>query len=374
MSSTLSEGVRVPDIGSTSWGADVNYNWTLLNTALANITGNVKTDVANTWTATQTFTETISGSIDGIATRAVGDEDGNNIKTALAGKQSSLSQSQLDACNSGITAAGVQQISTNTSNITALQTAVSNKAEDSDVVHLAGTETVTGEKTWTGLNTFTDWVTAKGYQQFKETISTDVAPTSTQYFGYNYANNSDGKTLLHHRAYVSANTLNNTLRYWVHPNTANEGNHGGFQIVAYGDGTTVATFKPRGNLEPFDTTYGANLGTSSNKWLTLNGINPGALGMPNNSAYIDISSSITNTNWTANYYTPAADGYIMLNVSGCCIIQPSGAVGVSAGFFDGTVSVYDLRVCMPVNANQSYEIYVQGSLGAARFFPCLGNV
>lgn len=154
MSSTLSEGVRVPDIGSVNWGADVNFNWGLLNTALANISGNVKVNVANTWTATQTFTETISGSIDGIAARAVGDEDGNNIKTALAGKQPSLSQSQLDAVNSGVTASAVQQIGTNASNISGLQTAVSSKAADSDVVHLAGAETISGDKTWTGLNTF----------------------------------------------------------------------------------------------------------------------------------------------------------------------------------------------------------------------------
>ncbi len=346
MSTVLSNGVIVPDVGSTNWAADLETNWTLLNALIGAVGANVRLDRPNIWTAAQTFSEGIYGDLDGTASMAVSDANGNEIATTYALK----------------------------TDVTALATAVSGKAADADVVHLAGAETITGDKTFTGAVTFDGWPLATGFQQTKATISTDVAPSSTQYFGYNYANNNDGQTLLHHRAFVSANTLNNTLRYWVRPNTSTGDNFGGFQVVAYGDGSTVATFKPRGNLEPYDTNYGANLGSSSNKWQSLNGINPGALSLPSHSAYIDILSSITHTDWTVNYYTPAINGYIALNVNGCAIIQPYGAYGISAGFYDGTIRINDLRVCLPVIANQTYEIWVLGTVNEARLFACLGNV
>ena len=319
-----------------------------------------------TWTAPQTFTETISGSINGIATRAVGDEDGNNIKSALAGKQPSLSQTQLDACNSGVTASAVQQISTNASNISSLQTAVSGKAADADVVHLAGAETITGDKTWTRNNTFISPNTNFG---FKSTTAEAGSLTASSNWIYWRDKNgfqdayisrdvwSDGSDSL--RIAIASKRANGA------PSTAGAEVDCGFRLNIHANGNT--------SIDPFDN-GGTNLGTSTNKWKTLNGINPGALGMPNNSAYIDILSSITHTDWIVNYYKPAINGYIALNINGCAIIQPYGTYGISAGFYDGTVRINDLRVCLPVVANQTYEIWVLGTVNEARLFACLGNV
>ena len=75
------------------------------------------------------------------------------IVSLTSSKQDTLSTAQLAAVNSGITSAAVQQISTNTG-------AIATKAADSDVVHLAGTETISGDKTWTGNNLFTHAVRA----------------------------------------------------------------------------------------------------------------------------------------------------------------------------------------------------------------------
>ena len=50
-------------------------------------------------------------------TSAVLDANGDNLDIVLAGKQNSLSSSQMDAVNSGINAAKVAQIDTNTTNI-----------------------------------------------------------------------------------------------------------------------------------------------------------------------------------------------------------------------------------------------------------------
>ena len=312
--------------------------------------------------------------VDSGATVAKIDQIASNASAIVAltsSKQNALTTTQLAAVNSGVTAAAVQQIGTNADNISSLQTAVSGKAADNAVVHLAGAETITGAKT------FSEWVSGVGFQQTKATISTDVAPSSTQYFGYNYANNADGKTLLHHRAFVSANTLNNTLRYWVQPNTTDTSNYGGFQVVSYGDGTTVALFCPRGNLVPYDVSYGANLGTSDRKWQSVNGINPGALGMPSTgAARVDISSSITDLTGADISYTPPVNGWLMLRIDGAVgnllYVQQSSYGLINR--VDGMGSDY-IYINFPFQANIPLTIKVKGTSGLiARYYPCLGNV
>lgn len=90
MTTTLSEGVKVPDVGSVNWAGDLEVNWNLLNGALANLSFNVKLDRDNIWTGEQSFTLPIVGSITGTASKAIADEDGNSIKSTygkLAGDQ-----------------------------------------------------------------------------------------------------------------------------------------------------------------------------------------------------------------------------------------------------------------------------------------------
>ena len=162
MTTTLSNGVKVPDVGSTNWASDLETNWTLLNACIGDIGSNVQLNRANTWTATQTFSEPIVGDLTGTATMAGSDASGNDIpttyatKTELATKQDALTASQLNAVNSGITSALVTQIGTNTTDIAAL-------AADSEVVHLAGAETIPGDKTFSGINSFALLLYQKGF-------------------------------------------------------------------------------------------------------------------------------------------------------------------------------------------------------------------
>ena len=398
MSSTLSEGVRVPDIGSVNWGADVNFNWGLLNTALANISGNVKTDVANTWTATQTFSETISGSIDGVAARAVNDEDGNNIKTALAGKQPSLSQSQLDAVNSGVTAAAVRQIGTNADNISSLQTAVSGKAADNAVVHLAGAETISGDKTFTGavvthnitpetdgtytLGTSTyRWLSVYSTANYfinRPILTFGTPPSNSDYFGYRYNDNTgavfgdlllcahkDGQNYLRMRCRNTdgTNTYDREMRLHVNRN-----------------GTTWVI--------P-NTSSVIDLGTSTNKWKTLNGINPGALSIPDLSSYVDISGNMVPDSYGNIKFTPQIYGwvYIDFNVASATItsgtdmyVQAKDNNIANANFainFTRPANSYHIFVWMPVWANKQIILQINFSgfsVGKAYIYPCLGNV
>lgn len=294
------------------------------------------------------------------------------IVSLTSSKQDSLSTTQLAAVNSGVTSAAVAQIGTNASNISGLQTAVSGKAADSEVVHLAGAETITGDKTFTGA-TVTHNITP-------ETNATYTLGDSTKWFMDAYTNTvwvqgvrapgtsnvlilaametwEDGARIF---MYGKDNTNGSTLYADV---DHDDGNHS----------KTGVQLDIRGFI-PIGVSRHLGLADANNRWLTFNGINPGALSLPNNSAYIDILSSITHTDWTVNYYTPTINGYIALNVNGCAIIQPYGAYGISAGFYDGTVRINDLRVCLPVIANRQYEIWVLGTVNEARLFACLGNV
>lgn len=351
------------------------------------------------------------------------------IVSLTSSKQDQLSTTQLAAVNSGVTAAAVQQIGTNADNISGLQTAVATKAADDQVVHLAGAETITGDKTFTGAvvthnvtpetnntyslgsasyqwasvyaqtyyygtTSFTDkFVTVDTEQSISkvkeftqsnsdtlrlkngrvaigETISSDVF---TQFSFRD--KNTDNLAYIRDTYFTDGST---TLSFYVRNKYANGApSTTGLVFYAYWGIGVDATGKPfasvRGDFAPYsNATY--SLGSSSNKWKTLNGINPGALSLPSRSVYIDISSSITHTDWTVNYYTPTINGYIALNINGCAIIQPYGVYGISAGFYDGTVRINDLRVCLPVIANQTYEIWVLGTVNEARLFACLGNV
>ena len=124
------------------------------------------------------------------------------------------------------------------------------------------------------------------------------------------------------------------------------------------------------------------LGTSSRKWKRMNGINPGALSLPDFSNAIDISGYITVTGGSSitNNYTPLADGYISVNLG-----RSSGAIGliISNGKIEACVRENTFpdnhRECggfIPVQKNDSVEIIscLADSVIWAYFIPVLGNV
>ena len=117
-----------------------------------------------------------------------------------------------------------------------------------------------------------------------------------------------------------------------------------------------------------------NLGTTTNKWKTLNGINPGALSLPS-ASYIDISSSITDRNYGANYYTAPSNGYVCIGsmASSLQISNDTLGFGISAGTAqDGYSSVY-----IPVRTGDTVRILLNQTstdYQTFRFYSCQGNV
>lgn len=355
MSSTLSEGVRVPDIGSTSWGADVNYNWGLLNTALANISGNVKTDVENTWTAPQTFTETING----IAARAVGDEDGTNIKTALA-----------------------------------------SKAADSAVVHLAGTETISGDKTFTGsvathnITPETDGTYTLGASTYRWADIQSAGMTCWGTYVYQTGITAAAQGALSAATdyeILSARTTDATANFFYRQQISISSTLTQYALYlrmydSNGDLTAndaVIYRLTSSGLNVFPRTSGTdNLGTSDNKWKTLNGINPGALSFPANS-YVDIDT----TGWTAggtnrvliNNADPTYPGWLFVRLSNIdpatdyCLVRLFGTGNGDMSVYGGHSDKH-IMVIAPVPANVAVRVYCSAIPSYCRYYACLGNV
>ena len=129
-----------------------------------------------------------------------------------------------------------------------------------------------------------------------------------------------------------------------------------------------------------------NLGTSTNKWKSLNGINPGALSLPDYSRTLNIDT----TNWSKsvgqNNYTPAFDGWLQITIpndtdgNG----EKSNFITILDSGFDPLTGItasdskdYRIQITFPVVANHEYYVYIKSysqTIMAARLIKCLGNV
>ena len=470
----------------------INNAWELIGTtgAMANngeLTIQVNGVAVGTFTANQATNAAINVTVptnNNQLVNGAGYVDTVALQAALALKQNSLNAAQLAAVNSGITAAAVQQIADNATAIagkqdeltaaqqaavdsgattakidhSGLQTAVSGKAADADVVHRAGAETITGDKTWTGLNTYqitlvlkdTAAVSAGGYgvglnffdyagnrygyiqphvtsdgtknivfgnsaggnleivsslvpyanntvnlgssSNVWATIYTNALYANTS-FAVRYANttasaqsaisgylsrgfgviSSDGKYFNRIFSTIAANYSRTTFETYLYDSNSDVLAQIKIQHAAeYNSSTGVTSLYIRPTVSGV-----VDLGLASNKWKTFNGINPGALSIPNLSSAIDIASSITNRAGGDNYYTAPADGLVsvvILGTSNLIVFAPSGN-----RFYYGSQSMTPDNegytwCSIPVPAGYRVRIRVNGTIAGAAFYPCLGNV
>ena len=132
-----------------------------------------------------------------------------------------------------------------------------------------------------------------------------------------------------------------------------------------------------------------NLGTSTNKWKTINGINPGALSLPSNS-YVNVDTTnwdLTCSNGQLGSFTPTADGWLMLQVNN------GGTSEVNFWIIGGVIRINNKStlntsdnnnfnmLTIPVTKGSTYNIYGNASeyvagrtIGYCIFAPCQGNV
>lgn len=116
-----------------------------------------------------------------------------------------------------------------------------------------------------------------------------------------------------------------------------------------------------------------NLGTSSNKWKTINGINPGALSLPNPSPSVFISKSLPSS---GGAITADVDSWFEIRTKATspnALIQLFVAGG-NATYAKNTGDT--LIISVPIRAGISATIFYKdiGTPSVCRLVPCLGNV
>lgn len=339
--------------------------------------------------------------VDSGATAAKIDQIASNasaIVSLTSSKQDSLSTTQLAAVNSGVTASAVQQIGTNATNISGLQTAVASKAADNAVVHLAGAETITGDKTFTGATATHDITPeANGLYQLGSSslrwtrfygadsiflhyqgLTFGTPPTQATYFGLRLNDNTGAiyGDVLAKSDPDGHNALRLRCRNTDGTNTYDR------QISLIVNSSGVTQFVP-------NATGIFDLGRASAKWATLNGINPGALSLPNFSTGSAIT--IDTTDWILNgtsfnlvklnsmdtvmtqngwlyvrANSTAAGDRIGIRLNGVSADRPTVILGeVGFGHIEGFV---------PVVAGYAVNIFLNKALTYCKFYPCQGNV
>lgn len=115
-----------------------------------------------------------------------------------------------------------------------------------------------------------------------------------------------------------------------------------------------------------------DLGTSTNKWKTLNGVNPGALSLPDKSRAISIDT--TNFVYGSDFtFTPTVSGWLFVSVTNCT--KASLKTGVGEYYFNQSSGIF--RDTIPVIAGEQVTLLLFSTATSAPtiiLFPCLGNV
>lgn len=229
--------------------------------------------------------------------------------------------------------------------------AVTTKANDTDVLHK------TGDETAAGIKTFSDLQIISYGTQYKGARNAYILPEfAAGYSGLSITTLSFAQTVKIGTFVLDANnkpSLDTTKAYIQ---------------CATGENNSVNSCI----LEPRNSTY-SSLGTSSNKWNAINGISPGALGLPNYALRTDISGYILDTAGRNNTYTPPADGFVFVRSDNATYLSimdiPSGVCQVSKAGTAGTIGLY-----FPVLKGRGVYIKIEcTSLNIAYFIPSQGN-
>ena len=210
---------------------------------------------------------------------------------------------------------------------------------------------------WTGNNKFVSPNTNFG---FKSTIAEAGSLTASSNWVYWQDKNdfqdayisrdiwSDGSDSL--RIAVTSKRANGA------PSTSGTEVGCGFSLNIHANGNT--------SIDPFDN-GGTDLGTSTNKWKTLNGINPGALGIPSGVKQ-SISEYITDVNlgWS-NQVTAVRNGYIVVTITdaaGNSIYLFNNTKQYSNGNYgNGSQGTGRLTCMLPVNEGDAIIIFIKAA-------------
>lgn len=342
MSTTLTNGLKLPDKGSVDWYADMQSNYAILDGAVGTVAEHT-TQIAGKAPLVHTHTK-------------------SDITDLLNSNFISSANNSYDLGSSSYQWKSVYAQS----------------------YYYNGTAWgLDKNNEWTGLNTFSSASNCVFSFKFGSSGS------------YNDIRYYDSNDLNYACLRSKVNELTLGLKYssasvWYNGASVTINNTGAVQIKSY-DGTEnwTVNFTPVG---VYSTSNNAlELGTSTNKWKTLNGINPGALSLPdyNSTAKIDISGSIIPDQYGNIFYTPPINGwlYVCFNLSSATTsdsifyIQAKDSNVANANFVQtswcNALTKVEMSTFFPVTANKLFIMQINFSnytITKAHVIPCLGNV
>ena len=354
-----------------------------------------------TWTGEQSFTLPIVGSITGTASKAIADEDGTSIKTGyvnVAGNQTVTGNKEFTGSN---TFNNILPNATNTYNLGSSSYQWSSVY--AQTYYYNGTAWgLDKENVWTGNNRFVKHAGLSDISTYSDNTMAFNANANTIFFNTRGSSNypSYGTFLFAGYASDPAPDRYGQLKL-VRSTDIKGGTYDGYKpdssfnlwrvaphysLMDFMNAVRVQNDGTNNYLAPI-TTKVTDLGTSTNKWKTLNGINPGALSLPNPDALVEIDTTGWNVAGAlSNTYTPVVNGWLAIDIkdtaTNSVFIYSKGLSfdkQYSAGVFgNGTQGTGRLSLMMPAIANVQYAFVIKADslsdISYVRFYPCLGNV
>lgn len=364
MGQTLTNGIYLPDEGEVRCYAGLASNWTTLDAVVGGYNAHVANENIHITSAERSkwnngvtqayvlrYANTSLTALGTVAFSALDNTDNIKIGDKVLDSEGKLfALTAVDTANSTATLSALLIDLSKDSDLsnyytkTETDTLLSDKANDADAVHKSGAETIAG------LKTFSDDTYFKSLN-----FTNEVASQS-----------SSGSAILPLLATITYRdeTPSATARFNLRITAAGEKSLYPHENNQYSLGLASRRLKE---------IYTHSLNVVSQ----INGINPGALSLPNLSAGVDISGYIANLSKGVNTYTPPANGWVVIRVrktylahASLMIYQPGGLLS-SCETTEFGISGTNL----PVIANQNIEIYIiADSLASAKFYPCTGNV
>ena len=349
MSTTLTNGLKLPDKGSVDWYVDMQNNYSILDGAVGTVAEH---------------TTALSGKAPLVHTHTKSDITdfpvyGTTAGTICEGNDSRLSDARTPVAHTHIT------------------------ADVTDLLNSA--HTWSGDNTFSGSNSFNSGLTINNAvllnAVLQNAVKGDVSTT--------------GDFAIFIKDKVNSNAATSLLAVYRGGQDSG-GSYAQINIDTKGNDNSRYNNSILFRINPADNSNDAvlipqrdktiDLGTSTNKWKTINGINPGALSLPDISGAdpIDFSQwDVSGAAWT-NYYTPSENGWLRITITdratNSIYVFNSDDISASA-YGNGSQTsggAGRLVLLMPVLSGVRYCIIIVANsisdIRKAEFIPCKGNV
>ena len=385
MGQTLTNGIYLPNEGERNCYSGLAANWNAVDTLKGNYSLHaINVDIHVTAAEKETWNSKADASA---LTAHTGD---TTIHVTSADKQAW----------DGHVADSVKHV---TAEDKAKWDAVTSKADDSDVVHKSGNETIGGAKIFTNNNMIKTPSPKVLLINTSQTGNTAPSSNTASFFRFDggTVNNFGGvqcdflttgeNRLTNYVKDITTAKLN-SIQQRTNSTTAMTVFNTDL-IIPSTDGITAlgGISKHWSDVYGVNYYYGSNNVEFSNKFVTtdtnqtisgnktfssINGVEPSSLSLPsdNSSNVVDISSYITYFDGTLNRYVPPANGWIGIYVNNCTelYMKIDNLWGKNVCRTDAGKLV--LLMPVPKGKGVDIQIFATGTLRYARFVPCSGNV